>query len=68
MFQSRGDSAQSAAAKARTVLSIESEIAAAQLTPIQQRDPASTYNKMTLAEAQALIPSVDLSAKLRALG
>jgi putative endopeptidase len=68
MFQRTGDSAQTAAAKARTVLSIESEISAAQLTPIQQRDPAMTYNKMTLAEAQALIPAVDLKTKLLALG
>jgi putative endopeptidase len=68
MFQSVGDSAQTAAAKARTVLSIETEISAAQLTPIQQRDPAMTYNKMTLAEAQALIPAVDLKTKLQALG
>jgi putative endopeptidase len=68
MFQSRGESAKSAGLKARTVLSIEREIAAAQLTPLQQRDPAATYNKMTLAEAQALIPAVDLKAKLAALG
>jgi putative endopeptidase len=68
MFQSTGDSAQNAAAKARTVLAIETEISAAQLTPIQQRDPAMTYNKMPLAEAQALIPAVDLKAKLQALG
>jgi putative endopeptidase len=68
MFQSAGDSAQIAATRADTVLSIETEISAAQLTPLQQRDPATTYNRMTLAEAQALIPAVDLKSKLQALG
>ena len=43
-----------AEAAARTVLSIETEISAAQLKPLESRDPALTYNIMTLAEAQAL--------------
>jgi putative endopeptidase len=68
MFQSTGLSAQAAEAAARTVLSIETEISAAQLTPLQARDPAVTYNIMSLAEAQALIPAVDLAAQLKTLG
>lgn len=68
MFQGTGLAAPDAEAAARTVLSIETEISAAQLTPLQARDPAVTYNIMTLAEAQALIPAVDLAAKLQALG
>jgi len=68
MFQSTGLSASDAAAAARTVLSIETEVSAAQLTPLQGRDPAVTYNIMTLAEAQALIPAVDLQAQLKAMG
>jgi putative endopeptidase len=68
MFQSFGDSVQKAGIKARTVLALETEISAAQLTPLQLRDPAVTYNRMTLAEAQALIPTVDLTAQLKALG
>jgi len=68
MFRTTGLSAQDAEAAARTVLSIETEISAAQLTPLQSRDPAVTYNIMTLAEAQALIPAVDLDTKLKALG
>jgi len=68
MLQSAGDNAEAAAASARTVLAIETELSAARLTPLQQRDPAMTYNKMPLADAQALIPALDISAKLRAMG
>jgi putative endopeptidase len=68
MFQSTGDSAEAAAAAAGTVLAIEAELAAARLTPTQQRDPARTYNKMSLAEAQALVPAIDLGALLGAMG
>lgn len=68
LFKSIGDSEASAASKARTILSIETAISAAQLTAIQSRDPSFTYNKMTMAQAQALIPSVDLQANVQALG
>jgi putative endopeptidase len=67
MFQSTGLSTQAAEAAARTVLSIETEISAAQLTPLQSRDPDVTYNIMTLAEAQALIPAVDLQSQLKVM-
>ncbi len=68
MLQSTGLSAQDAEAAARTVLSIETEISAAQLKPLESRDPAVTYNIMTLAEAQALIPTLDVQAHLKAMG
>lgn len=68
MLQTTGDTAQQAAANARMILAIETEIASARLTPLQQRDPAVTYNRRSLAEVQALVPAVDLSALLAALG
>ena len=68
MMRSAGLSAQDAESAARTVLSIETEISAAQLTPLQSTDPDVTYNIMTLAEAQALIPALDLAAQLQAAG
>ncbi|WP_168224653.1 M13 family metallopeptidase [Rhodoferax aquaticus] len=68
MFQTLGDTEISANTNARTVMSIEGEIAAARLTPLQQRDPQLTYNKLSLDEAQALIPAVDLRAFITALG
>jgi putative endopeptidase len=68
MLQSTGLAPAEADAGARAVLAMETEISASQLTPLQGRDPAYVYNLMTLAEAQALIPSVDLAAMLQALG
>jgi putative endopeptidase len=68
MMRSAGLSAQDAESAARTVLSIETEISAAQLTLLQSIDPDVTYNIMTLAEAQALIPALDLAAQLQAVG
>lgn len=68
MFQTQGDTEISANTNARTVMSIEGDIAAARLTPLQRRDPQLTYNKLTLDEAQALIPAIDLRAFITALG
>lgn len=68
MLQTTGLAPAEADAGARAVLAMETEISASQLTPLQGRDPAQIYNLMTLADAQALIPSVDLGAMLQALG
>ncbi len=68
MMRSQGDTSEQAQANARTVLAIETELAAEELTPIQRYDPAITYNKLTLAEAQALIPAIDLQAFFGELG
>ena len=68
MLRGTGLSATDAEAAARTVLSIETEISAAKLTPVQALDPAVTYNIMTLDEAQARIPTVDLRAQFEAMG
>jgi putative endopeptidase len=38
------------------------------MTPLQQRDPANTYNIMTLDQAQALVPALDLRVYLAELG
>jgi putative endopeptidase len=38
------------------------------MTPLQMREPANTYNMMTLAQAQALVPALDLRAFLKAQG
>jgi putative endopeptidase len=68
MFQTQGDSPEQARANARMVLAIETELATAELTPLQRYDPAVTYNKLSLAEAQVLIPAIDLKALLGGLG
>jgi putative endopeptidase len=43
-------------------------MAAAMMTPLQMREPANTYNMMTLQQAQALLPALDLGVFLKTLG
>ena len=68
MLRQSGESDELAARHAKTILAMEAELMAPRLTPLQARDPARTYNIMTLAEAQALIPTVDLGELLQQLG
>lgn len=68
MLNGAGQSIEAAEAGALTVMALETELAAAMMTPLQMRDPANTYNMMSLDEAQALIPALDLRAFLTALG
>jgi putative endopeptidase len=66
VHQQLGDTSDMAAAKARTILAIETELAAARLKPAQEWDAAFIYNLLTVHEAQALIPAIDLRALLTA--
>ncbi|WP_374335975.1 M13 family metallopeptidase [Methyloversatilis sp.] len=68
MFRTLGDSPEQAQANARTVLAIETELAAAELTVVARSDPGANYHKLTFAEAQALIPAIDLGRYLGTLG
>lgn len=53
---------------AARILAMEARVAAAMMTPLQMREPENTYNMMSLAKAQALIPAIDLRAFLGAQG
>ncbi len=68
MHQQQGDAPDVAAAKARTILAMEAELAAPRLTPLQLYEPARIYNLLTVDEAQALIPAFDLRAMAAAAG
>jgi len=57
-----------AKANAEKIAAIEAKMAGAMMTPLQMRDPANTYNMMTLDQAQALIPALDLRIFLATLG
>ncbi|MEW6510317.1 MAG: M13 family metallopeptidase [Bacteroidota bacterium] len=50
MFQLLGEDAQVAEEHARTVMAIETRLAKASMTLVQQRDPNATYHKMTAGE------------------
>ncbi|MBV9959186.1 MAG: M13 family metallopeptidase, partial [Acidobacteria bacterium] len=54
MFQLMGEDAAKAAADANTVMMIETKLARASMTNVEQRDPIKTYNKMTIAQLREL--------------
>jgi putative endopeptidase len=51
-----------ATARAHAVVALETAIAQASWTKVQQRDPVATYNAMTPAELAALAPGFDWAA------
>src|SRR5690606_23934453 len=50
------------------VMAIETRLAGASMTRLERRDPDKTYNKMTLAELQSLMPDFDWTAYFTAAG
>ncbi len=56
MLELSGEGPQKAKADARTVMAIETALAKASLTRVEQRDPYKLFHKMTPAELQALTP------------
>jgi putative endopeptidase len=63
-----GVEAEDAARQAATVLELETALAEVKLSPVETANPAATYNKMSVAELLALMPSFDMAAMLEALG
>jgi endothelin-converting enzyme/putative endopeptidase len=57
MFQLLGDSPAASAANAKTAMEIETALAKASLTRVEQRDPYKLYHKLSPAQFQALTPS-----------
>jgi putative endopeptidase len=55
-----------AAADARAVLLLETHIAQAQWTKVENRDPVRTYNKVALVDLAALMPGFDWHSYLAA--
>jgi putative endopeptidase len=62
-----GDNDAMAAANAATIMDIETELARASMTAVERRDLEKTYNKMTVAELQALAPGFPWKAYLEAI-
>jgi putative endopeptidase len=59
MFGLIGQDAATATASAEAVLKIETELAKAQMSRIQMRDPNSTYHKFAIAELSATTPHIN---------
>jgi len=68
MLNGAGDTVDAAERNTAKILALESRMAAAMMTPLQLREPANTYNMMTLEQAQALVPALDLGVFLKTLG
>ncbi len=68
MLNGIGEPVDAANTQAAKILAMEAQAAGAMMTPLQQRDPANTYNMMPLDQAQALVPALDLRAFLAELG
>lgn len=57
-----------AKARAEQVATLESALAAATLSPVQQRDPANQYKLVTVVQADAVTPHFEWGAYLKAHG
>ena len=54
MLELAGDSAAKASTEAQSIMTLETKLAEASLTRVEQRDPVKTYHKMDRAELQTL--------------
>jgi len=57
MFELAGENPTAAAADAAVTMQLETTLAKASMTRVENRDPQKTYNKMTLAELAKLAPA-----------
>jgi putative endopeptidase len=63
-----GEPASVAAAHARKVMALETELAKASMTRLQRRDPNATYHKTSVADLNSLAPAIDWPAYFRTVG
>jgi putative endopeptidase len=68
MLQLLGDSPAEAMSAAQNIMALETKLAEASMTNVQLRDPNAVYNKMTVAELQALSPSFNWNTYFNAIG
>lgn len=68
MFVFLGDSPEIAENNARTVMRIETRLANASFTNVEDHDEVKTYNKMSLEELQTFAPGINWSCLFDTLG
>ena len=68
MLQLIGDAPPVAKKEAQTIMQIETALAKASLTRVEQRDPHNLFHKMDLKQLKALTPSFDWDTYLNANG
>ena len=68
MLELIGDAPATAKKEAQTVMNIETALAKASLTRVEQRDPHNLFHKMDLKQVKALAPTFDWDTYLKTLG
>ena len=68
MFKLLGETPEQAATDAETVMAVQMRLANASMTPEQLRNRDKNYNKITLAEAQKIVPDLSLEDYLKTRG
>ena len=68
MLELLGDAPEKSAAEAKTVVSIETAMAAASMPNVDLRDPEKTYHKMALADLEAMTPDFSWATYLKLQG
>jgi Predicted metalloendopeptidase len=68
MFRLLGESPDAAAADAKDVMAVQMRLANASMTPEQLRNRDKNYNKISLAEAQKIVPDLSLDDYLKTRG
>ncbi len=68
MFGLAGDTPAQAKANADSVMRIEMRLALASKTPVEERDPVANFNKMSVADADKLMPNFALETYAAKLG
>jgi len=68
MLELIGDAPDAAAKEAQAIMRIETALAKASLTRVEQRDPHNLFHKMDLKQVKALTPSFDWDAYLKTAG
>ncbi|HZS72037.1 MAG TPA: M13 family metallopeptidase [Candidatus Acidoferrum sp.] len=68
MLELLGDAPEKSAAEAKTVVAIETAMAAASMPNVELRDPEKTYHKMALADLDAMTPDFSWTAYLKLQG
>jgi putative endopeptidase len=68
MFKLLGDESQTAAAEAKTVISVETSLANASMHRVDLRDPDKIYHKMPVAKLRELAPNVAWESFFKEVG
>jgi putative endopeptidase len=68
MLELLKDSPERAAEEAKMVMDLQTRLANASKSPADLRDPDKNYNKITVVEAQAIIPNLNLTEYMKVRG